>query len=426
MTRAFLLVVALAAVALAAAKPAPPKPAPPTFKAGFARATITPKVCMWMSGYSARKKPSDGVAQDLFSKAVAIEDETGGRLVIVTNDLIGIRRELRDAVEKRVAEQFKLPPERLVLNASHTHCGPEYRGSKPEAKEYYQFLEDTLVRIIGEAIANLQPARLSFAHARAGFAMNRRRNYALPTGDQNANMAPTFDGPVDHEVPVLKVEDAGGKIVGLLVGYACHNTSLSSTSLDPKNPVYEFTGDYAGNAQLALEKLHPGATAMFVMGCGGDQNPYPRHNAIDSIPPLEWAKFHGQTLAYAAEAALLTGPRPVTGKITAAWGDVELTRNGDKGTKLLPVQAIRFGTYLTMITLGSEDTVEYSLRLKKELGGDPVTTAVWVAGYSNDYAGYIPSAKVAKEGGYEAQGDYTPDVEDRIIAKVHEVLKQVK
>src|SRR5690606_40640670 len=64
---------------------------------------------------------------------------------------------------------------------------------------------------------------------------------------------------------------------------ACHNTTLS---------VSQFCGDYAGYAQLDLEKQLPGTQAMFVMGAGGDQNPYPRREI-----PL--AEQHGASLAAA-------------------------------------------------------------------------------------------------------------------------------
>ncbi|HVX60768.1 MAG TPA: neutral/alkaline non-lysosomal ceramidase N-terminal domain-containing protein, partial [Pirellulales bacterium] len=80
-----------------------------------------------MSGYAARKKPSEGVALDLYAKALALKADGGAPLVLVTTDLMGIRRNVRDAVAERCQAEYKLPPERLLLNASHTHCGPEYR-----------------------------------------------------------------------------------------------------------------------------------------------------------------------------------------------------------------------------------------------------------------------------------------------------------
>lgn len=213
----------------AAGKKVSPAPPPLDWKAGVSTVRITPNTRMWMAGYAARKQPAEGTLQELFAKALALEDETGRRAVIVTLDLIGVLVTVRESVEKQVQEQYQLPPSALVLNASHTHCGPEYRertGREDEAHNYHQFLEATLVRLVGQALADLRPARLTYNHARVGFAMNRRRNYALPKEDVNANKAPNPDGPVDHDVPVLCVLDAEANQRAVLFGYACHNTTL--------------------------------------------------------------------------------------------------------------------------------------------------------------------------------------------------------
>jgi len=94
------------------------------WKASVASVVITLEQSMWMAGYAARTKPSEGKVNDLYAKALAIEDAQGNRLVIVTVDLLGIPRYLRDWLEIQVNERYKLPPEGLLLNASHTHCGP--------------------------------------------------------------------------------------------------------------------------------------------------------------------------------------------------------------------------------------------------------------------------------------------------------------
>jgi len=393
----------------ASVKKAPPPPAM-DWKAGVARAKITPDTLMWMAGYAARKQPAEGTLQDLYAKALALEDEGGQRVVLVTLDLIGVLVTVRESVEKQVQEQFKLPPEALVLNASHTHCGPEYRertGREEEARNYHKFLETTLVRLVGEALADLRPARLTYNHARAGFAMNRRRNYALPADDVNAKKAPNPDGPVDHDVPVLCVLDAEGNQRAVMFGYACHNTTLG---------FYQFCGDYAGWAQEYLQADHPGMTALFMMGCGADQNPYPRRE-------VELAQRHGRSLATGVEAALFANPRPLHGSLRSALEYVDLPwADESKEKRHYPVQVLRIGNDITLVTLASEVVVDYSLRLKRELAHPP--GLVWVAGYTNGYFGYIPSERVLAEGGYEAP-EYAPGIEERIIGKALELYRRL-
>src|SRR5439155_3807869 len=105
-----------------------------------------------------------------------------------------------------------------------------------------------------------------------------------------------------------RVEGADGKLRALLFGYACHNTTLS---------FFQFCGDYAGYAQQYLEEAHPGTVALFMTGCGGDQNPYPRGQ-------LDLAKQHGRTLATAVEAALVPQAKPVRGPLRTELEEVTL------------------------------------------------------------------------------------------------------
>lgn len=425
------------------------------WKAGVATVTVTPDGPLWMAGYASRTKPAEGKATDLFAKALAIEDAEGQRLVIVTTDLIGIPRPLRDAVARRVTESFRLAPEALLLNASHTHCGPVVRLTRSSlyaldeeqaaaVRAYNVVLEDKLVEVVGKGLQDLAPAKLSYSHARAGFAMNRR----LPT-DNGYQNSPYPEGPVDHEVPVLRVESPDGKdLRAVLFGYACHNTTLS---------FFQFCGDYAGFAQQELEAAHPGTTALFLMGCGGDQNPYPRGT-------IDQCRAHGKTLALAVEAALLPTPKPVRGPLKSALEEVPLEfqppptraelqrmtqstniyeqRRGklmledlDAGNVVgaeypYPIQVIQFGKDLTMVALAGEVVVDYSLRFKRELAG-PDKPVLWVAGYSNDLFGYVPSLRVLKEGGYEGggamlytslPGPFAPSVEERIVERVHRMV----
>ena len=394
---------------------AQPVDSPAPLKAGVAQQIITPAMNMWMAGYASRKKPAEGKVQELYAKALALEDVAGKRFVFVTLDLIGILPSLRMRMEEKVQKAYGLPPESILLNASHTHSGPEYRvekGREKEAQEYTAFLEERMMKVIGDAITDLKPAAVSWSRSRCGFAMNRR--LPSPTGYQNS---PNPDGPVDHEVPVLQVVSPEGQARAVLFGYACHNTCLGE---------FQYCGDYAGYAQEYLQENRPGFVALFMNGCSGDQNPYPRRGGVvPGLTALDLAKMHGRSLSNAVEVAMQVPKRVVGGRIRAAYEKVSLDYAPEKkrAPHLYPVQVARFGEALTVVALGSETTVDYSIRLKRELSKD---SATWVAGYSNDYTGYVPSLRVLKEGGYEAQAGWAEDVEERIVKKVHELVEETQ
>ncbi len=310
--------------------------------------------------------------------------------------------------------------------------------------EYFNQLQTKLFDVVKAALGTMQPAELTFSQSSAPFAINRRSKTA-----NGYQIAPNASGPTDHDVPVLRVTDADGKLRAVLFGYACHNTTLS---------FYQFCGDYAGFAQADVEHAHPGVTALFMIGCGGDQNPDPRRS-------LELAQQHGKRLAAAVDKALAAPQRPVHGPLRAAIGEVALpfaniptreelqkqtqsdnryaSRRAEALLKQLDahgklpdtypylVQVVQFGNDLTMVALAGEVVVDYSLRLKKELQGNPL----WVAGYTNDVFGYVPSARVANEGGYEGggavlyttlTGPFPPAIEEKIVSRVRQLADSLR
>jgi neutral ceramidase len=427
--------------------------AEPMFRAGVARASITPKEFMWMAGYGSRTKIAEGKTHDLFAKALAIEDDHGQRLVLVTTDLIGLPRSVSEAVFNSVKEKAKLTRGQLLLNASHTHCGPVVNDNlmdmypldaaqRKQVVDYTANLREILAKLVLDAVANLQPASLSHGAGEALFALNRREK--TPKGVINGF---NRNGPVDHSVPILKVE-SDGKLLAVVFGYACHNTTQS---------YYKWCGDYAGFAQIEIEKAHPGATALFWIGCGGDVNPQPRGTEV-------LCAKHGKELADGVKNALKGELKPITGSLAAKYATIELKLDGSMTKQMLqadlltkslahknraerllkmladtgtmtanypnyPVQVWKLGDQITWVGLGGEVVLDYAIRIRKELPKDRI---VWVAGYCNDVMAYIPSKRVLLEGGYEAEssmvyygmpGKWADTIEERIITTVHELAK---
>ena len=421
------------------------------FKAGFGRRQITPPMPIWMAGFENRTHPAESIAHDIWTKALAIEDAGGQKLIVITVDLATIPRAMTDMVASRVTHRHGIDRSHLVINISHTHSGPMLGWPSHTDREMMQRIEgyrnkvmDSMAAAAADAVADLQAAEISYGAGKVGFSHNRRER--TPNGGWVFGMDPK--GPVDQTVPVLRVS-AGGKLRGALFGLSCHPSVLTYE-------FYAISGDYAGIAQADWEKAHPGATGMFMQLCGGDQNTYPRRK-------MELAEKYGQELSAEAGRVMDGSMKPVRAPLKTAMLTTELpfapfsleqfeqqAKDSDElvrshaerilkqyeaGQPPLPglpytMQAIQFGKDLTLLAMNGEVVVDYCLRVKKEYGGEGMI----VAGYSNDLPCYIPSLRVLKEGGYEARdailmgslpGPLGDRVEETIFAGIRELMRAV-
>jgi len=423
------------------------------WKAGAARVVITPEKAMWMSGYGGRNKPSEGKLTDLHAKVLVLEDKAEHRAVLITLDLVGIDQALTRDICADLNEKYGLERHQIGICTSHTHTGPVVgknlgplhylqvdQAQKDLIDEYAAQLRTNVVTTVGDAIGKLAPSQLAWGSGTATFAVNRRNNSEGSVPELRTNG--TLKGPQDHDVPVLTVRDSEGKLTTVVFGYACHSTVLS---------FYQWSGDYPGFAQMALEANNPGCQAMFFAGCGADQNPLPRRS-------IELAKHYGRRLATAVEAVVLTSEMtPVESSLTTRYREIKLalgdlpTRETlkkdsassnkfvaararmlleqlDDGNALAktypyPVEVWQIGDEIQFVLLGGEVVVDYAIRLKAEMRG----TRTWVAGYANDVMAYIPSRRVLAEGGYEGGGAmvyyglptiWAPEVEHDIVDEV--------
>jgi hypothetical protein len=346
-----------------------------------------------------------------------------------------------------------------MITFSHNHCGPrlgndlvDYYPVEPEqvklVEEYTALMEVKIVEMIAESVQKLVPATVRIGEGRTTFAVNRRNNREADVPNLLAKGTP-LKGPVDHSVPVLTVTAADKKTLAILFGYACHPTTLNFT---------KWCGDYPGFAQLAVEKNHPGALAMFVNTCGGDQNPLPRRT-------VQLCEKYGHMLADAVEEALRKPMKSVSPGLRTAFAYVDLpyekviTRQElqaaskeqnairkrwadrllkqlDAGEKFAPtypypLHAWRLGKELLILGMGAETVVDYALRCKTKYG-----PGAWVCGYVDDMISYIPSRRVWLEGGYEGGPNlyeygrpalrWAGDIEERIADAIDKLVTSIK
>ena len=419
----------------------------PGWKAGTARTVITPEQSMWMAGYALRDHPAESTMHDIWAKAIALEDADGRKAILVTTDLLGFPKAMSDRIRDRIRSEYGLSRAQVILNSSHTHSGPVLKGALydiyplneaelAKIDTYSAGLEDKLVVLVGQALKNMNPVQLSARNGVTRFQVNRRTNI-----DAGLDQQTDLNGPNDYAVPVIKVADHTGNLIALIFGYACHATVLDS---------YQWSGDYPGFAQIAVEKAHPGVTALFFQGAGADMNPIPRRS-------VALARQYGEELAAAVDRVLNEDMRELAPHLSTAYSEVDLALTSpptreelvkmqgvatgfeqrwatrmiaemDRGVPMTkscpyPVQVWQLGDQ-PIVSLGGELVVEYAIELKRIFGQE-----LFVMGYSNDVVSYIPSTRILREGGYEGAvaqivyglpATWRADIEMVIL---HEVLK---
>jgi hypothetical protein len=430
---------------LRAAKSSPENKA---FAVGIAKIDITPDYPIRLSGFGGRRTESEGVTHPIWAKAMSIDYGDAAPLLLITVDNLGVPDYMVSDLAERLQKKVGMDRAHLAVTSTHTHTAPMLTDVAPtlfgepippahqeHIDEYSRQLADWLEQVALDALERREPSRIEYGIGSVAFGMNRRQGPS---------------GPVDHDLPVLLVRSLDGTIRAVYTSYACHCVTLSNNKI---------SGDWAGFAQLAIERAFPGATSFVSVGCGADINP----SSGVTGDKVDIAEEQGQQIANEVVRLASTELDPLPGPITPQLDRIDLMFDQppsreewerraalprdsfvnsaiayhaeqqlarlDGGNSLqthvsYPIQSWVFGNRMAIVFLPGEVVVDYSLRLKQELGAE----RLWVNGYSNDVPCYIPSERILKEGGYEG-GDamryfnrptrFRPGLEQQIMDTVH-------
>ena len=226
-------------------------------RAGVCRVDITPPLGVEPGAWRLRTGRADGVKEPLLAQALVLDDGAR-RVALVATDLLWMPRHVALAARRRIAALTGIPPEGVLLNASHNHSAPvllEPDSVRAAVRTdgldgYAAALPDRLAGAVYGAHARRQPAAVGAGIGRApGISVNRvdpRRS-------------------VDDTVTVLRVDGTGGPIA-IVVGFACHGTCVAGQTL-------EWNADFPHALRTAVERAHPGAECLFFQACAGDLAP---------------------------------------------------------------------------------------------------------------------------------------------------------
>ena len=449
------------------------------FRAGAATSNITPFLgAPIVGGWDS--PPATQIHDELHARCLVLDDGRT-RVAIVVCDSVGIARQVFDQAKRLVHEHTGLPPENMLMAATHTHSGPSARGANAFAfdappDEYQRFLAQRIADGVRRALRNLEPARVGWGAGRlADQVFNRRWKMKpgtpLPNpfgGQDRVLMNPGIAnpnllepaGPTDPEIRFLSIQSASGRPIALLANYSLHyvgGTGGAQISAD-------YFAMFADRIQqlLGADRLEPPFVGIMSNGTSGDVNNINVRGPRESLPPyqkmrqvanlaadevfkayqgvkhndsaqlgvrqreiqLQVRKPSPEQIARAREILA----RPAEAK-PAHVREVEYARRTlslSEWPSQVPVvlQALRVGE-VGIAAIPFEVFTETGLELKQK---SPLKPAFTIE-LANGWYGYLPTPEQHELGGYETWlGTNRVEVEAsrKIVAALLELLAQLK
>ena len=420
-------------------------------KAGISKINITPSESLYMGGYdeTCRSEPSQGANGNIYVRALVMDDNIT-RIALVEIDVVSLPRQNYELIRKRISNETGIPFSNIILGCVHNHAAP-YPGGKNMDKDWNKKLNENIVKVIREAILDLEPVRMGGGTGISTIAMNRRKEMkdtlSYLTFDENNSsqsygkyktdnpvlireMEGTYrlgsnpDGPIDDEVGVLRIDKLNGKLKAVFVNYACHGTSLGG-----RNNI--ISPEWNGYMLEYIENEFPGVTTIFAPGASGDINPRFVGGLEGYVDNHENTKALGYEIGQEVvktvngiETYVPSDPaiKLVNESIECPKKYREVVKDFKNTTISVPITGIRIDDYC-WITFPGELFHEIGQTLKSSTG----LSNTYILGYSNGSLGYMTTQEAYGQGGYEPwSSNFAPVTEKIFVEGVVEMLEELE
>jgi hypothetical protein len=267
---------------------------------GWASENITPDVPVIIHGQF-HARISEGVMDPVTVTALAIEsvkEQSFEKVIMISCDLVFITDDLRDAVRERVTKSLpEIKPEQIIINATHTHSGPQYSASREVVKENASqisvtsdiknvygieldamefsdclaFLVKRIAKAAEQAWNNRKPCGISYGLGHAVVGQNRLQagfsGKSRMYGKTNREDFSHIEGYEDHSVNLLYTWDRQNNLTGVVINVACPSQVSEGE--------YLISADYWHDTRVELrERLGQDIFILPQCSSAGDQSPH--------------------------------------------------------------------------------------------------------------------------------------------------------
>jgi neutral ceramidase len=253
----------------------PASAAATTFGVATARVNITPSALgfptYYRAGYGSDGPQEVTSGQTLYATGMLLVNAAGQKWVIVSTDILGYPNSTTARLQAAFQTQFGIAPERVMLNATHTHGGPVL-VDQPNVYITYNIqpgsTEDNRVRQYTTAFENRITSLVQTLVNAPLTTVSAKLSFGAAIG--SINRAGARQTAIDPSVPVLTLRNTSNqRIVAVLFSYATHAVSAGR----PVTWNRDFPGVAMDNIESSLSAANPGVRALYLRGPSGDQNP---------------------------------------------------------------------------------------------------------------------------------------------------------
>ena len=377
-------------------------------KGGCAKVNITPPIGIWLSGYSRRDRASDDIVDELYARAMVLDDGQN-TIAIVCNDLVGVPLGITTEIRRIIEEKTGIPEKSVLICATHTHYGPMIRkrkiyNNRMVDKSYVQTLIKNIAGSVLIAHKNMKEVRVGAAKGKVPEIVYNRRT-KMPDGSVRVTWGIPYNesevtfGPTDPEVCVLRVEDMNGEIICSLVNFACHPTSEGIFA----DVLYSVSADFPGYAARVVEQIE-GGICLFAQGTGGNMAAITRLRERRN-PRLQMGNALGgealrrlQFVRTSNDVTLKSLKKDINFPTKKTLPDDSIMDDNKlKNDLTTEIQVFKIGD-IYILGLPGEVLAEIGLEIKKKASIENL----FIISLSNDVCGYVCHSEAYEEGGYES------------------------
>ena len=426
---------------------------------GIAREIVTPPIGTPLAGFGFRDHGSESILDDLVITAFWLQNESSkeNQACIICADIIGFDESITSRIKKKISESTGCTSLAVFLCASHTHSGPQtcsnMWGVGSLVPEVVLDIENKIVHAAVDAHLSLHLVDVLTARERlVGYSINRR---VIRNG--HAESGPNPDGINDDEVTSILFRDTASKVINaVLFHFTCHPTTMGS---------YAVSSEYPGAARRHIEStLGGGIKAGFLPGCFGDVRPKCttvgdkrfRRGQPEDIEEFGQAlgdcvlrsisqcansnSKSGKPSLFSCESSIVMRFEPDSSAEIVSMSepiDDYSEQRSAHPTALyqlthehrLCIQRLDLTEELSLLGMGGEMCCEFGLFIKRS----SISRTIIPVGYTNGIVGYIPTASMYTEGGYEVRessvyfglpAPFHPDMESIIKARIIKLLDE--